>query len=158
MLDLMSSKPEYIEELRAEVSTMLNETGGSWTKAMLAKITKLDPMEKHNDFIVYFQLARRSYNPHLSSLGEKSSTHAHDHPTNFLDLCQFLSGQLGQPCMSFIQDPVHRALLRTPFVSVRRTVSDEPVEGCEGLFDPLDDEAKGFVYLRHRKAGHSVFG
>lgn len=44
LLDLMSSKPEYIEELRAEVSTMLNETGGFCTKATLAKITKLDPV------------------------------------------------------------------------------------------------------------------
>lgn len=42
LLDLVSSKPEYIEELRAEVATMLNETGGVWIKATLAKTVKLD--------------------------------------------------------------------------------------------------------------------
>ncbi|KAI3320946.1 cytochrome P450 [Xylariaceae sp. AK1471] len=42
LLDLVSSKPEYIEELRTEVATVLNETGGVWTKATLAKLEKLD--------------------------------------------------------------------------------------------------------------------
>lgn len=42
LLDLVSSKPEYIEELRTEVSTMLNETGGVWTKATLSRLVKLD--------------------------------------------------------------------------------------------------------------------
>ncbi|KAI1743146.1 cytochrome P450 [Xylaria scruposa] len=42
LLDLVSSKPEYIEELRNEVATVLNETGGVWTKATLAKLVKLD--------------------------------------------------------------------------------------------------------------------
>jgi cytochrome P450 len=42
LLDLVSSKPEYIEELCNEVATMLNETGGVWTKATLARLVKLD--------------------------------------------------------------------------------------------------------------------
>lgn len=42
LLDLASSKPEYLDELRAEVATTLHETGGVWTKATLAKMVKLD--------------------------------------------------------------------------------------------------------------------
>ena len=42
ILDLVSSKPEYIEELRTEVADVLNECGGVWTKAALARMVKLD--------------------------------------------------------------------------------------------------------------------
>ncbi|KAF2271299.1 cytochrome P450 [Westerdykella ornata] len=42
LLDLVSSKPEYIEELRTEVSTVLRESNGVWTKATLARAIKLD--------------------------------------------------------------------------------------------------------------------
>ena len=42
ILDLVSSKSEYIEELRTEVATVLNECGGVWTKAALARMIKLD--------------------------------------------------------------------------------------------------------------------
>ncbi|KAJ6131758.1 cytochrome P450 [Penicillium samsonianum] len=42
ILDLVSSKPEVIEELRAEIKTILTETGGAWTKAAFVKMEKLD--------------------------------------------------------------------------------------------------------------------
>ncbi|KAJ4296101.1 hypothetical protein N0V88_004803 [Collariella sp. IMI 366227] len=42
LLDLASSKREYIDELRAEVTTCLAETKGVWTKAALSKMEKLD--------------------------------------------------------------------------------------------------------------------
>ncbi|KAK3373123.1 putative cytochrome P450 [Lasiosphaeria ovina] len=42
LLDLVSSKPEYIAELRAEVERVLAEHGGRWDKRALAKMEKLD--------------------------------------------------------------------------------------------------------------------
>lgn len=42
IFDLMSSKPEYLDELRTEIATVLTEHGGMWTKAALAKMEKLD--------------------------------------------------------------------------------------------------------------------
>ncbi|KAH6982362.1 cytochrome P450 [Ilyonectria sp. MPI-CAGE-AT-0026] len=42
ILDLVSSKKEYIDELRAEISSVLAEHGGQWNKRALAKAEKLD--------------------------------------------------------------------------------------------------------------------
>ncbi|ORY68968.1 cytochrome P450 [Pseudomassariella vexata] len=42
ILDLISSKKEYIDELREEVTTVLAEHGGEWNKRALAKMNKLD--------------------------------------------------------------------------------------------------------------------
>jgi cytochrome P450 len=42
ILDLASSTPQLINELRAEVTSCLAETGGVWTKAALSKMEKLD--------------------------------------------------------------------------------------------------------------------
>ncbi|KAH6989850.1 putative cytochrome P450 [Ilyonectria destructans] len=42
ILDLVSSKQEYIAELRAQISSVLAEHGGQWNKRALAKMHKLD--------------------------------------------------------------------------------------------------------------------
>lgn len=42
MLNLVSSSPDVIEELRAEIRTILDECGGNWTKLALAKMEKMD--------------------------------------------------------------------------------------------------------------------
>ncbi|KAE8384257.1 cytochrome P450 [Aspergillus alliaceus] len=42
MLDLASSTPEVLEELRAEVKQVLDTCGGQWTKLALGKMEKLD--------------------------------------------------------------------------------------------------------------------
>ncbi|KAJ5462575.1 cytochrome P450 [Penicillium sp. IBT 31633x] len=42
ILDLVSSNPEVIQELRDEIKTVLAESGGTWTKAALVKMEKLD--------------------------------------------------------------------------------------------------------------------
>ncbi|KAH6985457.1 cytochrome P450 [Ilyonectria destructans] len=42
ILDLVSSKKEYIDELREEISSVLAEHGGQWNKRALAKMEKLD--------------------------------------------------------------------------------------------------------------------
>ncbi|KAL2262657.1 hypothetical protein VTK26DRAFT_582 [Humicola hyalothermophila] len=42
ILDLASSKQEYIDELRAEIEGVLAEHGGEWDKRALAKMQKLD--------------------------------------------------------------------------------------------------------------------
>ena len=42
ILDLLSSKQEYLDELREEVTSAMNECGGQMTKQALAKMVKLD--------------------------------------------------------------------------------------------------------------------
>lgn len=42
ILDLVASKPEYIEELREEISTVLAAHDGKWDKRALAEMQKLD--------------------------------------------------------------------------------------------------------------------
>lgn len=42
ILDLVSSRPEYIDELRDEIRTVLAEHGGAWNKRALARMEKLD--------------------------------------------------------------------------------------------------------------------
>ncbi|RFU77513.1 ent-kaurene oxidase [Trichoderma arundinaceum] len=42
VLDLAASRPEYIDELREEISTVLAEHDGEWNKQALAKMEKLD--------------------------------------------------------------------------------------------------------------------
>ena len=42
LLDLVSSKQEYIDELREEIESVLAEHGGEWNKRALAKMEKLD--------------------------------------------------------------------------------------------------------------------
>ncbi|KAM6506353.1 hypothetical protein FSOLCH5_013340 [Fusarium solani] len=42
ILDLVSSKQEYIAQLRAEISSVLASQGGQWNKRALAKMDKLD--------------------------------------------------------------------------------------------------------------------
>jgi len=42
ILDLVASKPEYIEELRAEIQSVLAEHNGEWNKRALARMEKLD--------------------------------------------------------------------------------------------------------------------
>ncbi|KAL2287065.1 hypothetical protein FJTKL_06080 [Diaporthe vaccinii] len=42
ILDLASSKQEYTDELREEVTAVLAEHGGAWSKQALSKMDKLD--------------------------------------------------------------------------------------------------------------------
>ncbi|KAJ3498611.1 hypothetical protein NLG97_g987 [Lecanicillium saksenae] len=42
MLDLVSSPPEIVEEIRSEIETVLKDCGGNWTKLAFAKMEKLD--------------------------------------------------------------------------------------------------------------------
>ncbi|KAK0609580.1 cytochrome P450 [Bombardia bombarda] len=42
ILDLVASKQEYVDELRAEIESVLAEFGGEWNKRALAKMHKLD--------------------------------------------------------------------------------------------------------------------
>ncbi|KAL1865336.1 hypothetical protein Daus18300_007226 [Diaporthe australafricana] len=42
ILDLASSKQEYIDELRKEITTVLAAHGGTWSKQALSKMDKLD--------------------------------------------------------------------------------------------------------------------
>lgn len=42
IFDLLSSKPEYMDELRDEISSVLAEHGGQWSKKALVQMEKLD--------------------------------------------------------------------------------------------------------------------
>ncbi|KAI1457499.1 putative cytochrome P450 [Annulohypoxylon moriforme] len=42
VLDLVSSKAEYIDEIRAEIKSVLNAHGGRWNKRALGQLEKLD--------------------------------------------------------------------------------------------------------------------
>lgn len=42
ILDLLAAKPEYVDELRTEIETVLAEHGGAWNKRALARMEKLD--------------------------------------------------------------------------------------------------------------------
>lgn len=42
LIDLVSSRPEYIAELRAEIESCLAEQGGQWNKFALARMVKID--------------------------------------------------------------------------------------------------------------------
>jgi len=44
ILDLVSSKQEYIDELRREIETVLADYGGEWNKRALARMEKLDSL------------------------------------------------------------------------------------------------------------------
>ncbi|KAI1074134.1 cytochrome P450 [Whalleya microplaca] len=48
ILDLASSKPEYFDELRAEITSVLAEHGGEWNKRALAAMTKLDSVMRES--------------------------------------------------------------------------------------------------------------
>ncbi|KAK4107603.1 ent-kaurene oxidase [Canariomyces notabilis] len=48
VLDLASSKQEYIDELRAEIEGVLAEQGGQWNKRAIAKMEKLDSVMRES--------------------------------------------------------------------------------------------------------------
>ncbi|KAI0011208.1 cytochrome P450 [Xylariaceae sp. FL0662B] len=48
ILDLASSKQEYMDELRAEITSVLAEHGGEWNKRAVAAMTKLDSVMRES--------------------------------------------------------------------------------------------------------------
>ncbi|KAK3324995.1 cytochrome P450 [Apodospora peruviana] len=48
VLDLAASKQEYVDELRAEIKSVLAEHGGQWNKRALAKMEKLDSLMRES--------------------------------------------------------------------------------------------------------------
>jgi len=48
IFDLFSSKQEYVEELREEISSILSEHGGEWNKKALAQMEKLDSIVRES--------------------------------------------------------------------------------------------------------------
>ncbi|KAK3938028.1 cytochrome P450 [Diplogelasinospora grovesii] len=48
ILDLVASKQEYLDELRAEIESVLGEHGGEWNKRALAKMEKLDSVMRES--------------------------------------------------------------------------------------------------------------
>ncbi|KAK3328663.1 ent-kaurene oxidase [Cercophora scortea] len=48
ILDLVASKQEYIDELRAEIEGVLAEYGGQWNKRALARMEKLDSVMRES--------------------------------------------------------------------------------------------------------------
>jgi len=54
LFDLVSSKPEHLDELRAEISTVLAEHGGAWDKRALAKMEKLDSVMRESQRVNSF--------------------------------------------------------------------------------------------------------
>lgn len=54
ILDLISSKKEYIEELREEISSVLAQHDGEWDKRALAKMEKLDSVMRESQRVNSF--------------------------------------------------------------------------------------------------------
>lgn len=54
ILDLASSKQEYVEELREEINTVLAEHGGQWNKRALAAMPKLDSVMRESQRVNSF--------------------------------------------------------------------------------------------------------
>jgi cytochrome P450 len=48
IFDLISSKQEYVDELRKEISSVLAEHGGEWNKKALAEMEKLDSIVRES--------------------------------------------------------------------------------------------------------------
>ncbi|KAK0741381.1 cytochrome P450 [Schizothecium vesticola] len=66
ILDLVFSKQEYVDELRAEIEHVLAEHGGEWNKRALAKMVKLDSIMRESSRLNSFVtvgLARRVVAP-----------------------------------------------------------------------------------------------
>ncbi|RYP82073.1 hypothetical protein DL770_005695 [Monosporascus sp. CRB-9-2] len=57
ILDLASSKQEYIDELRDEITSVLAEHGGQWNKRALVAMTKLDSVMRESQRVNSFVTA-----------------------------------------------------------------------------------------------------